>query len=406
MARGRRRQLGGIDRLPSGRWRARVIDPGTGQRVSIGTFATKAAAERAFASAITDQQKGGWVAPAEGRLTLEVFASRWVASRLTTRGEPLRPRVRELYQGYLDNHILPGLGSATLGQLSPAMVRHWHSDLLARGVGRSTVAKCYRLLRAILNTAVEDRHLVVNPCAIKGAGVEPADERAIPTIGQVFALADAVDERYRAMVLLAAFCGLRKGELLGLRRMDVDLLHRTIEVRVQRQESRTGEQLIGPPKTAAGRRTLAMPEEVLPALEEHLARWAGAGPEGVVFVGDKGGGVRSGVWQREWERARRTVGLPELHFHDLRHVAGTLAAATGAGTKEIMRRLGHATQDAALRYQHATDERDRTLASGIDRLIRAAREEPAADVIPIPLERSRRLASGSDLSAADLGPEL
>lgn len=383
MTRGRRRQLGGIDRLPSGRWRARVLDPGTGRRVSIGTFPTKAAAERAFATAITDQHKGAWVAPEEGRLTLEVFATRWVASRLTSRGEPLRPRVRELYEGYLDNHILPTLGAATLGQLSPAMVRHWHRDLLDRGVGRSTVAKCYRLLRAILNTAVEDRHLVVNPCAIKGAGVEPADERAIPTVGEVFALADAVDERYRAMVLLAAFCGLRKGELLGLRRGDVDLLHLTIEVRVQRQESRSGEQLIGPPKTAAGRRSLTLPEEVLPALDQHLSTWAGAGVDGLVFVGDKGGGVRSGVWQREWERARRSVGLSALHFHDLRHVAGTLAAATGAGTKEIMRRLGHATQDAALRYQHATDERDRELANGIDRLIRAAREEPSAEVVAI-----------------------
>jgi integrase len=108
-----------------------------------------------------------------------------------------------------------------------------------------------------------------------------------------------------------------------------------------------------------------------------------------VFVGDKGGGVRSGVWQREWERARRSVGLPALHFHDLRHVAGTLAAATGAGTKEIMRRLGHATQDAALRYQHATDERDRELANGIDRLIRAAREEPSAEVVAIDARADR-----------------
>jgi integrase len=96
------------------------------------------------------------------------------------------------------------------------------------------------------------------------------------------------------------------------------------------------------------------------------------------------------VWQRDWDRARRSVGLPSLHLHDLRHVAGTLAAATGAGTKEIMRRLGHATQEAALRYQHATDERDRVLASGIDRLIQAAREEPTAPVVPLRASRGDR----------------
>lgn len=383
MAKGRRRQLGGVDRLPSGRWRVRIADTSTGARLSIGTFKTKAEAERAFASAITDQQKGAWVAPSDGRVTLETYATTWVATRLTTRGEPLRPRVQELYQGYLDNHILPTLASAALGQLTTVTVRRWHSGLLAGGLGRSTAAKCYRLLRAILNTAVEDRHLVTNPCTIKGAGVEAAEERAIPDLQQVFALADAVAARYRAMVLLAAFGGLRKGELFGLRRADIDLLHRVIEIRSQRQESKSGEQLIGPPKTAAGRRTLALPEEVVPAVEEHLATWVAPEPHALVFVGEKGDGVRAGVWQREWDRARRSVGLPDLHLHDLRHVAGTLAAATGAGTKEIMRRLGHATQDAALRYQHATDERDRVLASGIDQLIRAAREEPNATVIPI-----------------------
>lgn len=123
MARGRRRQLGGIDRLPSGRWRVRVIDPATGRRVSIGSFKTKAEAERAFAAAAADQQRGGWVAPERGRITLTEYADDWLTSRLTTRGEPLRPRVRELYRGYLDNHILPTLGSVPLGKLTTPMVR-------------------------------------------------------------------------------------------------------------------------------------------------------------------------------------------------------------------------------------------------------------------------------------------
>jgi integrase len=179
--------------------------------VSIGSFKTKAEAEMSFASAVADQQPGAWVAPDDGRMTLG-------------------------------------------------------------GLGPSTVAKCYRLLRAILNTAVEDRHLAANPCAITGGSVEPCEERAIPTIGQVYGLADAVAPRYRALVLLAAFGGLRRGELFGLQRADVDLLHRTVDVRGQRQESRSGEQLIGPPKTVAGRRTLALPNELVPELEEHLAR--------------------------------------------------------------------------------------------------------------------------------------
>lgn len=278
MTRGRRRQLGGVDRLTSGRWRVRVADPVTGARLSIGSFTTKAEAERAFATALTDQQKGAWVAPERGRVTLTDYSDGWLKSRLTSRGEPLRPRVRELYRGYLDNHILPTFGPVELGQLTTARIRRWNADLLASGLGASTTAKCYRLLRAILNTAIEDHHLVANPCTIKGAGVESSPERAIPDIAQVYALADAVSERYRALVLLAAFGGLRKGELFGLTRGDIDMLHRTLDVRSQRQESKRGEQLVGPPKTAAGRRTLALPDEIVADIEAHLSRWVGPEP--------------------------------------------------------------------------------------------------------------------------------
>lgn len=379
----RRRQMGAIDRLPSGRWRVRLDDPASSKRVSIGTWEHRRDAERALAAATADQDRGAWVAPEDGRLTLAEFAPGWLATRLTTRGEPLRPRVQELYEGYLRLHILPTLGAVPLGRLTTATVRRWYASLLADGPGRSTVAKCYRLLRAMLNTAVEDRHLVVNPCAIKGAGIEPCEERKIPSVAQVLALADAITPRFRALVLLAAFGGLRRGELLGLRRSDLNLLHRTLDVRVQRQQSRTGAALVGPPKTAAGRRSLSIPLELIPELEVHLSSWSGSGPDGLVFVGEKGGPVSSGVLQKEWAKARASVGLDGLHLHDLRHVAGTLAAATGASTKEIMRRLGHATQEAALRYQHATDERDRILAAGIDRLIQAAKDDPDAPVVPL-----------------------
>ncbi len=171
--------------------------------MSTGAFKTKAEAELAFAGAISQQQRGAWVALEDGRITLAEYAPTWLASRLTARGEPLRPRVRELYEGYLRLHIVPALGTVPLSRLTTAVIRRWHAELLADGLGPSTVAKCYRFLRAILNTAVEDRHLVANPCTIKGAGVEPSEERAIPTIAQVFALADAVARRYRALVLLA-----------------------------------------------------------------------------------------------------------------------------------------------------------------------------------------------------------
>ena len=376
----KRRQTGGVDRLPSGRYRVRLADSGTGRRVSVGTYRTKADAEHAYARALADQGRGAWVPPERGRLTLDDYAPRWLDARLTASGESLRPRVRELYDSELRLHILPTLGRLPLAKLRTATVRSWYSSLLSDGPGASTAAKCYRLLRAILNTAVEDGLIVANPCTIKGAGVEPGGERAIPTVDQVYALADGVSPRFRAFVLLAAFGGLRRGELFGLTRRHIDLLHRTVTVAVQRQQSARGEQLIGPPKTDAGRRTLTLPANVIPAVDEHLQTWAAPGPDGIVFVGEKGAPLRPHVWQTEWNRVRRSLGLERIHLHDLRHVAGTLAAATGAGTKELMLRLGHVSPQAALRYQHATRERDTAIAEAMERLIEAARTEPRASV--------------------------
>jgi integrase len=217
--------------------------------MSIGTYRTKADADAAFAKALADQGRGAFIPPERGRITLREYAPHWAETRLTRKGEPLRPRVLELYEGLLRLHIFPALGDAALVRLTPATIRSWHSERLANGPGSSTAAKSYRLLRAILTTAIEDGLIATNPCTIKGAGVEPSEEREIPTVEQVYALADAVSPRFRAAVLLAAFGGLRKGELFGLIRRQVDLLHRTVKIEVQRQQGAHGQELIGPPKT-------------------------------------------------------------------------------------------------------------------------------------------------------------
>lgn len=365
----KRRQLGGIDRLKSGRYRVRVTDEATGERVSLGTFGSKADAEQALAKAVADQSRGRWVRPDAGGVLLEEYARQWVASRLGRNGAPLRPRVRELYEGQLRLHILPTLGRVPLGRLRPATIRTWYAALVDGGPGASTAAKCYRLLHAILNTAVEDGVLATNPCSIRGAGAEKAAERKLPTLDQVFELADLVKPRYRALVLAAAFSGLRRGELFGLRREHVDVEYGTVTVEAQRQQLANGQHVIGPPKSDAGVRTVALPPEVVAVLEDHLDRFVGPQPSAWVFTGDKGSPLREAVWQQEWAKARAKVGLPDLHFHDLRHVAATLAAETGAGVKEIMYRIGHSSPQAALRYQHATQRRDRSIADGISKLI-------------------------------------
>jgi integrase len=126
----------------------------------------------------------------------------------------------------------------------------------------------------------------------------------------------------------------------------------------------------------AGRRILSIPGQLVPELEAHLASYGQRGANGLVFTGDKGGPLRDHVWQAKWARARRAAGLPDLHFHDLRHVANTLTAASGASTRELMHRMGHASPAAALRYQHATRDRDAVIAAVLGELMTAEAAPP------------------------------
>jgi integrase len=108
----------------------------------------------------------------------------------------------------------------------------------------------------------------------------------------------------------------------------------------------------------------------VPNIRTHLAGYAQPGSDGYVFTGFRGDALAPHVLHDHWSKARTSLGLGHLHFHDLRHLAGTLAANTGAGTKELMHRLGHASPQAALRYQHATRARDTAIADALDRAIR------------------------------------
>ena len=184
------------------------------------------------------------------RLLLSDYAERWLADRPN-----LRPRTHELYRSLLRLHVLPTLGATELVAITPAKVRSWRAGLIsACHPGPSSISKAYRLLHAICATALEDGLIARNPCVIKGASVERPAERPVATIEQVFAIADAIEPRYRAMVLLATFCGLRVGELRALRHRNLDLLHRTVAVVEQYQQLGDGTLVLGPPKTDAGLR--------------------------------------------------------------------------------------------------------------------------------------------------------
>jgi integrase len=340
-------------------------------------FRTLVEARRYATTASADVISGRWVDPRAGRVTLEEYANRWLAQR-----PMLRPRTCETYEAQLRLHVIPSLGGIELAKLTPAHVREWHSGLIAGGVSPNMAAKCYRLLRTMMGTACADELIVRNPCVVKGAGLEHTAERPVATAAEVWEVADAIVERFRCLVLLAGFVGLRVGELLGLERRHVNLLHGTITVEQQEQQLRGGELILGPPKTEAGVRTLALPPFLARELDTHLAAYAAPGSHGRVFCGERGGPLRRHVLQKHWSYARAKAGLPEgFRMHDLRHTANTLTASSGASLKEQMYRMGHASAEAALRYQHATRDRDVAVAKALDDLATAASPRRPDDVL-------------------------
>ncbi len=177
-------------------------------------------------------------------------------------------------------------------EITTPQVRRWRTDLLDAGVGPATVSKAYQVLRAIMNTAVDDGLIQRNPCRIKGAGAVTHTERPFLSVPEVYRLADAVPPHCRVLILLAAFTALRFGELAALQRRDIDLEARTVSVRRSYAETRSDGLTVKAPKSAAGVRTVAFPASLVPELAHHLAEYASAGRTGLVFVGARGGVLR------------------------------------------------------------------------------------------------------------------
>jgi integrase len=181
------------------------------------------------------------------------------------------------------------------------------------------------------------------------------------------------DRRYYALVLLATFASLRWGEATALRRCDLDLQAGTARIRAAYVERSTGEMLLGPPKSQAGRRIVGIPAAIIPALREHLAIFAQDDPGALVFPGVKGGPLRRGNFNKmsAWPRAVESIGMTGLHFHDLRHTGNQFAAQSGARLRDLMARMGHDSERAAMIYQHEAQGADKAITNAIDTHVQA-----------------------------------
>jgi integrase len=372
MAKKGRRRFGWVRKLPSSRYQASYLGPDGCRRFAPETFERKGDADRWLSVVEGEMVRGEWTDPLLGRVLFAEFGERWITEHR------LGERTRQEYRSLWRHHVLPFLGSLELAEVTTGTVRSWRATLLRQGRSEDRAAKAYRLVRAIFNTAVDDGRIKRNPCRVRGAGEHRAVERTTATVAQVYALAERMPARFRVLVLAAAFTGLRWGELIALRRCDVDLMNRVLHVRRRLAQLSRGGMQAGPPKSAAGVRSVALPAVLVDELRRHIEQYAGPDPVDLVFRGEKGAMLRRGNFGRstKWPTVVVAAGLPAgFHFHDLRHTGNQLAANAGATTRELMHRMGHGSMRAALIYQHATTDRDRRIADALSALIDHDRTE-------------------------------
>ena len=364
------RRFGNVRKRESGRYQIRYPGPDGRMRTGTETYARKSDAERALILTEAAIVEGEWTDPERGKVSLGDYAASWVAQR-----PGLRVRTVDLYSWLLAKHIAPYLGGVPIGKVSTPMIRKWRAALLRNGVSVSMAAKAYRLLRAVLTTAVvEDKILPHNPCRVRGTGEEDAPERPVLTVAQVFDLAERIgrrpigdvrelpgggyrlrfrrdgrmrtapeiygtrsaaesalwamadesradfgqDGRFRAMVLLTTFASLRWGEVTALTRSDLDLNAGTVRVRAAFTQRRSNGSavVVGPPKSRAGRRTVGVPRAIIPALQEHMAKFVGPEPGALMVCGPSGVPLRRSNFGKMsgWPHAVRSIGAEGLHL--------------------------------------------------------------------------------------------
>lgn len=367
----RKRAFGEANQLPSGRYRARFSLPG-GERISAPlTFVTRLDAEYWLAEQERALSRGDWQPPtkpvrspdpAPAPASTDGPLLRDYATEVLQRRR-LRPTTKALYDKLLRLAIVPAFGDRTLPSITTTDITHWYASQDATPTQQ---ANAYGLLKSILKDAVEDELIDRNPCRVRGGSQkQPAHEIQILTFEQLDRYLNALPEPRRIPLLLAAWCGLRSGEVRGLRVQDLDLDRGVVHVR-QAVVRLTGQLLITPPKTRAGVRTIAIPPHLLPGLRVWANQQPQRPPTALLFPASDGDSpLNDSVLRDAHDKGRAAIGMPGLTIHGLRHTSATIAAQFGATIAELQARIGHTTPNMAMRYQHVAADRDTQLARRI-----------------------------------------
>lgn len=346
-------------------WQVRYRDPDRVERSR--TFRTRDEADRFARKVEVSKDEGTYIDPTLGRTLFRDWAEDWLASVTPA----LKPTTSSGYRTLLRKHILPAFAVVPLAKIRPVDVRRFVADLSDQGMSSSRIRSTYFLLQAILRAAVESAYIGRSPCLGVKLPRALVREMLFLSAVEVKRIGDAVPDQYRALVYLLAYGGLRWGEAAALRRKNVNVLRRRVEV-AESLSDVDGHLHFGPTKTHQARQ-IAIPKSLNEQLRTHLERYVNKDRNALVFTSPEGDPLRLPNFRRRvWWPALDEAGIPRaVRIHDLRHTCASLLIAQAAHPKAIQQHLGHSSISVTLdRYGHLFPDQQDQVADALDEIIR------------------------------------
>ncbi|EAP99443.1 putative phage integrase [Janibacter sp. HTCC2649] len=367
---------------PDGRKESAGFEVRVGQKRVGGLIKGLKNAQKIREAAAADNHKGAFIAPSEGKATVKEMADRWLNG---SKAAKWKPRTRAGYEGIVRHRLAP-LHAHAVKDVTPAVVDAFLASMLKEGLAPSTVRHVYHVLNQSLRLAVRDRLILANPCADVDRPGLVRDKPAIPERDEVEkllnALADLPHDRAAEWSLyaeVAAYAGLRAGEITGLRVSALLPLENSLLVN-ETVTVISGSLSAGTPKSRAGKRRVPLP----PSLSARLiALSMGKARDAYVF-GDGTTPFRHGnFYRRVFRPAAAAVGLPTLTFHQLRHFyASVLLTNPNLSAVDIAKVLGHADANLLFNtYGHSFKD----AGAGVGEWLDTLRSSPTTTGTVVPL---------------------
>lgn len=338
--------MASIVKRPGGQWRARYRDAAGKEHAR--HFPRKSDGQQWLDQVTASIATGTYVDPKAGKVSVAAYAGAWQAVQVSSAG------TRRIVDNALRVHLLPALGGQPIATVRQTTVQGFVRGLEEKGLAPGSVRNIYDVTAQVFAAAVEDRVIPTTPCRRIRLPKSDNDELEIPTVHQVAAVADAIGDRWSALVVLLAGSGLRIGEARGLDVQHVDFLRRT--VRVEQQRTQAG--VVAAVKSKSSRRVVPVGQVVIEALAEHLAKYPS---DGALFTDELGEPLPYWRWKKLLAAATEASGVT-VTAHGFRHFAASALIAGGASVKQVQMFLGHASAVITLRtYAHLwPGDEDRT----------------------------------------------